>query len=349
VIDAFVGHVNSESSPENGRWRMGWYNRAALETAGVYVATTGGSAVLATIQDDPDTAGSQYTIVESSGAKFLTHGVVAGDTLRTSYVSDGFGHSAYSEYTIDTVLNEDTLRLLTGPSAPINTAQKFEIWRSYNHDQLAANLALYPGLINSRRANLIWPDKVGDNGVMVPGYFLCAAVAGLASGVLPHQGLTNVELVGFDDLSRTTNLFNATQLNVMAGSGYWIVTRDPNDGTVYSRHELTCGDQTDVNQRENSITRNVDHISYIILFAFRPYIGRANVTAVLIDTLYGQLISILDAFRNTVATKVLGPQLTAYTIVSLQQHPTVKDRVQAVVGITPPAPFNNLELHLQVS
>jgi hypothetical protein len=46
---------------------------------------------------------------------------------------------------------------------------------------------------------------------------------------------------------------------------------------------------------------------------------------------------------------MLGPQLNAYTITTLQQHPLYKDRVQAIVQITPPAPFNNLELHLVVN
>ncbi len=346
VIDAFVGHVESQSTAEAGRWRIGWYNRAAVETEAVYGA---GEATLATVQDDPDTTGSQYTIVESSGAAFVTNGVRATDVYRTNYVSDGFGNYTYDEFVIDEVINEETIRLLTGPSSPVNVAQKFEIWRSYSTTELSANLAQIPGLTKKRRARMVWPDELGDNGMTVKGYFFAAALAGLASGVLPHQGLTNVEVIGFDDLSRTTELFNADELNTMAASGYWIGTRDRNDGTVYSRHALTCGDQTDVNQREDSINRNVDHISYIILFAFRPYIGRANVTDVLIDTLHGELISILDAFKFTVTTKLLGPQLNAYDITELRQHPTAKDRVKAVVNITPPAPFNNLELHLVVN
>jgi hypothetical protein len=48
------------------------------------------------------------------------------------------------------------------------------------------------------------------------GYHLCAALAGLRSGVLPHQPLTNLEIVGFSDVPRTTSKFNKPQLDAMA-------------------------------------------------------------------------------------------------------------------------------------
>jgi len=287
--------------------------------------------------------------VEISGGQLLENGVRSGDILRTNYSSDGFGNFTYSEYVIDRVINEETCRLLTGPSSPINVPQKMEIWRQLSKTELAAQLAALPGQYTNRRAYLVWPDVVGNAGVTFPGYFLCCALAGLRSGVLPHQGLTNVEILGFDDMSRTTDLFSATQLNLMASSGYWIVTEDPNDGTIYTRHQLSCGDQSDVNQREQSITTNVDHISYTILYRMKSYIGKGNVTQVMVDIVEGELLSILEVFKNTVVTPRLGPQLNEYKILSLGQDITFKDRITTYISIVPPAPFNNLEVHLQIS
>jgi hypothetical protein len=349
VHDAVNAHVLAESTPENGRWRIGWYNRAAEEIIGVYAATTAGDPVLGTITDDPDTSGTQYTLVEITGGQLLTNSVRSGDILRTNYTSDGFGNYTYSEYVIDVVINEETCRLMSGPASPINVPQKMEIWRQLSKTELATQLAGLPGQYTNRRAYLIWPDVVGNAGVTFPGYFLCCALAGLRSGVLPHQGLTNVEIIGFDDMSRTTDLFSATQLNLMASSGYWIVTEDPNDGTIYTRHQLSCGDQSDVNQREQSITTNVDHISYTILNRMKTYIGRGNVTQVMVDIVFGEMLSIMDEFRNTIVVDRLGPQLNAYQILELRQHPTFKDRITTTISIVPPAPFNNLEVHLQIS
>jgi hypothetical protein len=71
----------------------------------------------------------------------------------------------------------------------------------------------------------VWPDQVGEADTVQPGYYLAAALAGLASGgVVPQQPLTNVEVAGFDDYSRSYKYFNETQLNKLAESGVWIVT-----------------------------------------------------------------------------------------------------------------------------
>jgi len=350
VLDAVLAHCESQSSPERGRWRICWLNMAAVEILGVYTTSKVnlGQPVLATIEDDPDTSGTQYTIVEAAGETFLTSGVRPNDTVRALYTTDGFGNLVYSEFIVDEVLNEETIRLFSGPSAPVLDPSKIEIWRTLSKSEIAANLALNPGLFSSRRAYLVWPDTVGNAGKTFPGYYLCAALAGLRSGVQPHQGLTNVELLGFDDLSRTTEYFTDTQLNTMAASGYWIVTQDPNSGTVFTRHQLSCGDQSDVNQREQSITTNLDNISYGMLSELAPYIGKGNVTQTMISIVEGILIGKLQQYKNNTVVPRLGPQISAAEILELAQHPTYKDRILARVLCTLPAPFNNMELYLIV-
>ena len=345
VLDAVEAHCLAESSPENGRWRICWLNMAAQEILPIVVGSAD-APVLATITDDPATSGTQYTLVESVGAQFLTNGVRPGDTLRSQYVSDGFGTYTFTSYKIDAVLNEESLRLSTGSSVAVNVPSKIEIHRTLTKNELAANQALKPGLFSNRRATLVWPDKVGNAGVTFPGYFLCAGLAGLRSGVLPHQGLTNVELLGFDDLTRSTQFFSATQLNVLAASGYWIVTQDPNDGTIYTRHQLTTGDQSDVNQKEQSFTTNMDSISYQFLSTLKVYIGRGNVSAAMLNIINGQVLSLIQQLKNTVVVARLGAQLNDAKILVLAQHPTLKDRIVARISVDLPAPFNNLELHL---
>jgi len=350
VLDAVLAHCESESSAEKGRWRICWLNMLGTNLLGVYLTSevTAGDPVLATIEDDPDTSGTQYTIVEATGEKFITNGVRPGDTVRTLYTTDGFGNIVYSEFTIDEVLNEETLRLISGPDAPVVTPSKIEIWRTLTNTAVASTLATYPGLFASRRAYLVWPDTVGNAGKTFPGYFLCAALAGLRSGVLPHQGLTNVEINGFDDLSRTLE-FTTTQLNTMAASGYWIVTKDPNIGLVYTRHQLSCGTQTDVNQKEQSVTTNLDNISYNALQTLATYIGKGNVTPTMVAIIKGELISLMTQFSSNIVTNRLGAQITGWEITQLEQHPTFKDRIIARVLLELPAPFNNLELYLIVS
>jgi len=302
--------------------------------------------VLATIEDDPDTGGSQYTYVEVVDGLLITNGVRAGDTLRALYTSDGMGGTTYSEFVVDAVINEETLRLLAGPAAPVTVASKVEIWRTLTKTELATVQATKPGLFSSRRAYLVWPDQLGDAGLTVKGYYLCAALAGLRSGVLPHAGLTNVEILGFDDLSRVDPFFSANQLDTMAASGYWIVIKDNNDGSVYTRHQLSTGNQDSLFEKEQNITTNLDDISKLFLARMKQFIGRGNVTPTMIDIIRGEILAVISLLKNTNTSNRVGPQILSATIKELNVHPTLRDRVVARIELELPFPLNNIELHL---
>lgn len=355
TLQLVQGHIEAMSSPEEGRWRIGWFNEEAVVEKGEYTCSEAVGAgdcdpVLATITDDPDTSGTQYTLVSAEGQKFLTsltQSVEAGDIVRAQYVDDGFGNLSYSEYVVDSVLNEEQIRLVSGPSAPINVPSKIEIWRNLSRTEIAEDFALNAGIYSSRRVYLVWPDTVGNAGETFPGYYLCAALAGLRSASLPQRPLTNVEINGFDDVSRTTEFFNEPQLNTLAEAGIWIVTQDPNDGAIYSRHQLSTNN-LDLNRKEQSVTTNVDSISFLMLERVAPFIGRGNVTPTMINIIRGEILSVLDYFTNFVVQDILGPQIISYEIVSLEQHPTLQDRLVAFINIVIPYPLNNIEVHLVI-
>lgn len=346
VLEAFEAHCDAQSLPTNGRWRICWLNLPADQIIPIDIADADGNPLLATITDDPDTSGTQNTLVTVTGGGLLAKGVRATDTVRAIYTTDGTGAVTYSEYVVDELLTDEDLRLVSGPSMPVNVPSKIEIWRTLTKTELATQQATKPGLFADRRAYLVWPDTVGDAGITVPGYFLCAALAGLRSGVLPHQGLTNVEILGFDDLSRSTQFFSANQLNTLAASGYWIVTQDPNTGTVFTRHELSTGNQDDLFQKEQNITTNLDSISFLFLNRMKQYIGRGNVTPTMIDIIRGEILAIVTLLENNIIQKTLGPQVIDATVLELAPHPTLRDRIVARIQLTLPFPLNNIELHL---
>jgi len=345
VQDAFKAHCDGESQPETGRWRNCWLCLQAVEIKPIYTEQPDTGPVLATITDDPDTSGTQYTLVTVTDGLLLTKGVRAGDTVRALYVGDGFGNYTYSEFEVDSVESEDVLKLVSGPSAPVNMPSKIEIHRTLTVDELSTDLAQNPGLFSDRRAKLVWPDVLGNAGTTFPGYFLACGLAGLRSGVLPHQGLTNIALTGFDDVSRTVEKFSATQLNRMAEAGYWIVTQDEDSGAIITRHQLTT-DMSDVKHREDNITSNLDDISMSILTTMKEFIGKGNVSDAMIDIIHAELNGILTGYVNTITVKRLGPQIQSFAITELAQHPTLLDRITARVSLTLPAPLNNLEIYL---
>jgi hypothetical protein len=357
VQNLYAAHINDESNEVANNWKAGFVSLPSrnsvmvvgegADIAGVSGSTIG-SPVLATVSDNPAASGTQYTLLQvpNGSGYFITNGVEPGDIVRYEYVVDGFGETAYSEYVVDSVLSENSLVLYSGTDAAVNQAQRVEIWHNLKRTELADDVATRAGSFGSRRICAVWPDQVGEAGRMQPGYYLAAALAGLASGVVPHQGLTNVEVAGFDDYSRSYKLFNETQLNRMAEAGVWIVTVD-RDGTPHSRHALTT-DNLDLNRREEMIRRNVDSLSYLFLRRLRPYIGRTNATQLMVDKLRTEVEQLIRFFSASGYTQELGAQLVSGSIRVLRLHPLLKDRIEIVLDLVVPAPLNNIELHLVV-
>jgi hypothetical protein len=361
VLDLFAAHVDDQSGPEQALWRNAWFSLAGVpeipvvhagsDVANHVAATTSDEEVcLCTISDDPLTSGTQYTILKcpAGNGKFITNGVRAGDIVRTQYTGDGFGNFTYSEYVVDEVSSEDEIRLLTGPPAAISVAAKTEVWRNLTATEEAAEIVLSAGSWGDRRIKAVWPDTIESSGTVQEGYHLCAALAGLVSGVLPHQGLTHLEVTGFSNVARTNEKFNRTQLDTMAVGGVWIVTQDPNSGLIFSRHALTTASYDDINQREEMITRNVDSISFRFKEHFAPFIGVTNVTPVIITRIGTEVENLKSLLKAEAFTENLGGQLIDAEVLELRRHLTLKDRIVLKLSLEVPYALNNLEVHLSI-
>jgi hypothetical protein len=357
IHDLYVAHALSESNEIENNWKavvlaLPSRNKVATVAEGAPIAGVSGSviedAVLATVADNPNATGNQYTLLQvpTGTGYFITNNVRPGDIVRYNYAVDGFGETTYDEYVVDQVLSETSLVLYSGPDAAVTTPQRVEVWHNLNRNEMADDIATRAGSFSNRRVVAVWPDQVGSGGRLMPGYFLSSAIAGLVSGVVPQQGLTNVEVTGFDDFTRSYAMFNETQLNRMASAGVWIVTED-RDGTPHTRHALTT-DNLDLNRREEMIRRNVDSMSYLFLRRLRGYIGRTNATPGMVNLLEFQVRQIINFLTSSGRTVEIGPQLISGTIRVLRIHPLLKDRIEIVLDLVVPAPLNNIELHLVV-
>ena len=359
VLGLYQAHVGAMSAATQALWRVAWFNLAGvpkipLVSAGSTVpghttaTTSDGGEALAVFEDDPQTSGNQYTIVRNAAgnAKFVTNGVRPGDLVRGLYVSDGFGNYTYSEYIVDEVQSEEQLRVKTGPATPQSVAAKIEVWRNLSLTEESAEIAKDGGAFNDRRVRAIWPDQIETSGTVQEGYHLAAALSGLSSGVVPHQGMTRLAIAGFTDVQRTAR-FSKDQLDTMAISGVWIVMQNP-DGDIFSRQAVTTGSYSDINQREEMLTRNVDSISYRYKDYFEPYIGVTNVTPSMEDVIRAGLAVLRNTLQTERATTNLGGQLIDAEIVSFEASEIFKDRYVAFIQLTVPYALNNLELHLIV-
>ena len=359
VLGLYQAHVGAMSTESAGLWRTAWFNlqgvpEIPLVSTGSTVpghteaTTSDGEECLAVFEDDPLATGTQYTQVrnEANNGKFITNGVRPGDIVRAVYAGDGFGNYVYDEFVVDAVQSEQQLLVKTGPTQPISTPSKIEIWRTLNLTEESAEIASDAGAYYDRRIMAIWPDEIESSGTIQEGFHLCAALAGLTSGVLPHQGLTRLAVSTFSDVQRTTR-FSKSQLDTMALSGTWIVMQAP-DGNIFTRQALTTGNYSDINQREEMLTRNVDSISYRFKDYFEPFIGVTNVTPSMENVLRAGLSTLITVLETERFTVNLGGQLIAANLAEFAVHPIFKDRYVAKLEITVPYALNNFEIHLIV-
>lgn len=357
VHNLWEAHIKAESNEYANNWKAGFVALRAVPRVkvvgeGVAIGGVAGNVVtgtvLATLADDPNATNTQFTklTVTSGNGHFIANDVRPGDIVRYNFSTDGFGEETYEEYVVDRVLSESTLLLYSGADAAVVVPQRVEIYHDQNRNEIVEALVQQAGALSSRRVCAVWPDQVGEAGTLQPGYYLAAALGGLVSGVVPHQPLTNVEVAGFDDYTRSYKFFNETQLNRLAEGGVWIVTED-RDGTPHTRHALTT-DNLDLNRREEMIRRNVDSMSYLFYRRLRPYIGRTNAQPGMLTVLKTEVSEIIDFLVNNGNTAELGGQLISGSIRTLRIHPLLADRVEIVLDLVVPAPLNNIELHLVV-
>ena len=360
ILNAVEAHVNDMSSESNKRWRIAFVGTDMPTDVAVYNKADNpvDKEFYALVGDDPSVPGNQYTVVtfvpapgETSPYTNCVADVKAGDQIRINYATDAWGTPSYEEYTVASVSSNTQLKLTAGPAAPVIVGTKVEVWHPYSVAEMATAVAAISAGFANRRVYHVFPSRLGAYGVTETSEFGAAAIAGLCSSVAPQQGLTNIEVNGFDDLPMVYSMFNRAQLNEMAGAGTLIIMQDIAGGEIYVRHQVsTKAADEDLNSTELSITKNLDSISYFFDGRLKPYIGRYNITQELIDVIETEINDGLMYLGSLTSVGLLGPQvvLDGTVIRSIQQHPVLMDHLIVYVDIRLPYPLNVLELHLVV-
>lgn len=344
ILTNVESHINSQSSPSRGRWRIMWVSETVPTTKSIVQGSP--TALTGTITHYTGDVSGTYRLLEMTGGQFITNGVAAGDEVRYSYGVDAFGTATYSTGTVDSVISEQQLLLTTGPSSPVSVASKTEIHRNLSTSQQVTELVAQNTYSNRRVYNVLGGPGLDLGGYDdVEGYYLAAIYAGERSGVRPHQPLTNVGVSGIDGATFMVETLNGSQLDQLANAGYWLTAKDPTDGSFYCRKQLST-DLTDLNTSEQTLTTNVDSISYYFKSLLSPYIGRVNNVDSVRSLIETQLKSGIQYLRNTVATVNLGGQIQSATIEDIRQHATSADRLVIEMDIDPPYPLNNIDLKL---
>jgi hypothetical protein len=349
IKNMVAGHVDAQSTPEKGRWRIAWLTFATPTTAGIETVNSDGEVEVATILHDTADVAGTYRLVTATKGKFLTNAVREGDEYRYNYGKDSFGETTYSTDEVDSVISETQLKLLTGPVAAVNTAAKNEIWRTLTAQERAA-AHLLENTYASRRVYVpvLGGQATMDGYALQPDYYVACCFAGLRSGVAPHQGLTNVAVSGIDALSIAARNIGDDALTSLMNAGLWAVTQSRTSGEIYCFKEVSS-DMTDINSSEQMVTTNVDSISYYLKTLLVPYIGRANNVDSVQALIRGDIEAGFEYFFNNTKTPLLGAQILDGTkITALRTHATLPDRLVIEVSLAIPYALNNIEIYLVV-
>ena len=232
ILAAVNAHAAAMSTPEEASWRISLINTTIplSEAPGKSGGYSGGTVIL---------DGSDY-ILEQVDGDFITDAYRAGDVMTIVDV-DGT-NSIDGDYIIDAVRNNNQITFVADP-ANISSDITFTVSRDLTKTEQASRVSVTSSGYNNFRVNHVQPDsvKVAINGVSkaLPGYYLCAGIAGLIAGLPVQQGLTNISLAGFDDLEHSNFYFNRAQLNSMAEQGTALYTQLTPGSAPYCRHSLT--------------------------------------------------------------------------------------------------------------
>lgn len=341
VIAAVKAHVEQLSSPEEGLWRAGLVNtRIPTHTpVGPYsedfVNVNGGNNVISLING--------FYVLTASNATFLSDGLVPGDTI---HITAGTGSpDPIGTWQVQNVINNQQVVLNTQGGA---TAVSYYATRTLSKAQQAQAVASVSRTLRSRRMIHIQPDTVGVqvNGVTkyLPGYYLCAGIAGATAGQPVQQGFTNMTIAGITDLKNSNLYFTRAQMGVMAEEGTWLVVQETQGSIPYTRHELTT-DVSVLEYREYLITKNWDSLSYIYRDRLTPFIGHYNITP---DTL-NTMRSVIDATTALLVGQKLpriGPPLLSGRIMEIAQDQNNKDRVRVRLRAEVVYPLNYVDLYI---
>lgn len=340
IVAALKNHVQQMSLPEAANWRIALVNTAIPTdvnvgpfSSGFLNANSGNNAIAV--------SAGKY-ILTASNATFLSDGVTPGDITHVYN-----GATLLGAYTVLEVVSNQQVVLDTTSTV---SGVSYFVSRILTKTQKAQSVAAVSKSFGSSRVIHIQPDTVGVNvnGTIkyLPGYYLCAAVAGLVAGFPVQQGFTNIGVAGIADIKYSNFYFTRAQLNAMAEAGTFLFVQETNGSIPYCRHELTT-DVTVLEYRELLVVKNWDFLSYFYYDKLKGFMGSWNITAETLNTVRRTINASSELLKAKKLPKIGAPLIDA-KITKLEQSTNNKDTVDCRLSVSVVYPFNYINLYLVI-
>jgi hypothetical protein len=352
IWNAFVGHVNQQSAAEVGNFRILWiapeteshFRFQSTDSAGQML--TGSTS---TASYNSATGSIDFNTSNGISTKFAET-LQVGDFIRTNFNIADNGTETFVEYRIKAIVDNNTVVLAVASNPVILANSRFEVFRDLTSNALAQEYVKISGGFSSERVFAVVPDRgisgMKSGGVSVKNWNVAAAFAGLRSGSRPQQPLSNVELLGFDGSNTNLVAFDEDDMAVLRDGGVWVV-RNTEDGKIYAERQLSTS-TIDLFRKEQSVTSNVDSISFTLGDALRDLVGRVNITDRNTGLVRSRIVSIFGELSSDAGSATVGPQLTSYTINSITVPETAQDTVKVSISIGVPLPMNTIDITLVI-
>lgn len=367
VLSAYQAHVDSQSQPANKHERrlfftttLPTYDRIA--PVGSTVALTGRVAVVG----DPTPGAAPYTIradtLFSEDLDWTT--VKPGQMIKVLATLDT-GSAVIEERRIksvnsvektatvltpfsDSIADPDGNNLTLPPTIsfvvdtyPRSRLEQAVAWR----DEAKVIADQRVCMIRPHQCLITYTDKTGvaptDKQIVVPTYYAAAALAGLLASKPPQQPVTNMAVPGVDALLYSNTYFTPDQLNTIAEGGNLILVQASSASLPSVRHQLTS-DMSTIELRELSINVAIDFCAYYFRTAYRPFIGKHNITNEFITQMRGIGEAVV---RSLVEAGVVG---RGSALRDVRQNKDAPDELMVDVDLQPLYPCNRISVTLYV-
>lgn len=264
-------------------------------------------------------------------------------TIRTSFTGDENADSFYSE----TALNESPMptQLIDEPfSVKVRGTALVQTNGDPDKNAIAETYQALAQSYMNRRFWSIVPEycaaTLGGMEQVIDGFYLCAGIAGMIGKQPPQQSFTNFPMTGYTRVIGSNDYFTERQLNMIAGGGNYVISREAAGAPLTARMALTT-DVTSIETRTDSITKVVDFTAKFMRQGLRTYIGRYNITQGFLDSL-GHVVQGLLGFLTDLGV-LIGANLN-----NIVQDENAPDTVLIDVTLDVPYPCNYIRLTLVI-
>lgn len=308
-----------------------------------------------------------------TSATFLTDGVLPGDRF--------YAYSDSAKTTVEKLIDEhDGGYLVWGVETseilwlyPVNSADVavdydsptysdtdpvyYDIKRDLTKNQQAAAIASVAESYAQKRVFLVWPPvtimETDDGDVETPGYYTCAAIAGLVAGLPPQYPFSGLGISGVKGIKYSNDYFSDTQLNTMADAGVFILTQSTPESLPVIRHQLST-DMDTLETSELSIIKDVDWYSLYMKLSLKKFTDGYNIYDDTVDLIEGAAEAINAEVVHDFIVAKAGPIMTSADVVAVRANlngknlDLPKDKVEVINDVQPPYPCNRIQVRVRI-